>query len=469
MEAKDMKSKIAYSMVLGSVLIILVSSYVAAIGSEDIRSYDTGDQDRESGDVLFEDEFALEGDVNGDEKLSSFNGFLDRIYQEVSRDFNVRNSGWERLPWAKEGLVSEEPGRWMIEKLEELGDEYEIDITDEDGDGIPERVVVVFETGEEEVDIQLPEHLIEEDRTEIINRGIERLSQNGIWELIYLDDDDDGMPGYIFLNVSVRYFLIQEEGGVDTVSAGHFLWKGLSRDIDDDGDWDVQRYSFHMRFVVDPNHDSRPELVSVHKASYARLDVTGSDEWNLIIGTSTRGHVLDRNTDGNPESISRTSESFVWRDGNDDQLPGKSYLRFASSTAKDADSDGNKEETDSRMLRFSYLDKDEDTNPELVRISYQRKITLDRDDDGRPDMIRIVSRKILWIDRDSDGIPEMNRRTIDENTMRPGDTKRDRDGIIRNVMRRIRERVGGRGERSNPRDIRDDAERNKPQDPFGNP
>ncbi len=454
-----MKKALLAISAFGAVFALLISGMAMGVEVEEAPEEETNDIGTEFfyeyqemlDDAL--DEFDIEEVEEDITDAPLFSKLVARSYKDLTVGFNSRNSHRNALPYIKNIHGAEDPYLWMMELLEEIGGDEGVNVTDEDEDGIPEKVVIIkrYSNVNEEVDdlgaFEIPEEIEDPVGADAV------ITRSGGWKFTYIDNDDNGVVESISLVVSAKATVDLDGDGRPEILHS-FKWSGRAVDRDQDGDWDMEGYRTRTTYLVDRNGDMHPERRYHHTATYRRIDHRGGPRWDLITASSARRYMVDANSDGEPELIRTGSYNGIWIDRNGNGWPNMVSIRLSSSEAKDRDSDGNKEIKDRKTAALRFIDRNDDKYPELVHISYKRITVFDRDDDGHPDVIRTITKVFNWIDRNSDGRPEMVSRTYSEVFQRPR-PRNDGDTSLRD---RVKEEI----EKRRPNNDRDEG--SEPED-----
>ncbi|MGA1793195.1 MAG: hypothetical protein ACMUHM_04530 [Thermoplasmatota archaeon] len=422
-----MKKKMMAASALGLVLALLVTSTSMVIGNEEMGPETVTDGYEE---LDFDGYLELDGSVdeeiddvpaNTSSTAPRFGPLVKRAYGFLTRDFVGSHSEWEKLPGVKTIFTANSSGEWMYNALPRINATGEARIVDEDGDGYPELVIWKHYSRGSNATVQdlnltreeIAEHL------EAVNLSGIMISWMKGFTLVYIDRDGDGNPEMIQLTV-VHFFKVGRSTDAAPRIERSFRWTGRARDRDSDGDWEVQEFHTGTHLMVNLRLDRNPELVKYHNADYIRTDHGGRPMWDRISARASSGKVIDRNSDGYPESKERRSVSGIYRDGDGNGWPEIIRISIGKTVSRDADSDGNPELGNTTRASLIFLDRNDDMDPELVRISFNDTTRIDRNSDGRVDLIKIHRKQFVWIDRNSDGIPERVVRKEVWEERRPG-------------------------------------------------
>ncbi|MGA1819446.1 MAG: hypothetical protein ACMUHU_00400 [Thermoplasmatota archaeon] len=420
---------------LGLVLALLVTSTAMVFGDEGqgpeavTDGYEELDFDgylELDGSV---DEEIDDGPVNTSSTAPRFGPLVKRAYGFLTRDFVGSHSEWEKLPGVKTIFTANSSGEWMYNALPRINATGEARIVDSDGDGYPELVIWKHYSRGSNATVEDLNLSIEEigDHLDRANLSSIRISWMKGFTLVYVDRDGDGDPEMVKLT-AVHFF----KAGMSTDPLPRiersFRWTGRARDRDSDGGWEVQEFHTGSRLVVNLRLDRNPELVKFHNADYRRTDLGGRPMWDLISARASSGRVIDRNSDGYPETRERASVSGIYRDGNGNGWPELIRISMVRSGSRDADSDGHPEHRNATRTSLLFKDRNDDMRPELVRISHNETSWIDRDSDGRVDLVKVHRKLFMWIDRDSDGIPERVVKKEIWEEKRPGSEIPDNQG-----------------------------------------
>lgn len=467
-----MKKAMMAVSALSVVFALLISASAAGINDGEEPEQEAGFEEMRSeyGDTLDEvvGDIGKEGNLNETEdRAPRFSKFVKRSYEHMTTGFNKRNSMWGHLPPVKNIHGTDDPGQWMVDYIEEHGEEPYINVTDDDEDGIPEKVVIHRRYPDSKVNNseEIFQEVDGETKDALTNAEVSLRDENstsvlrkGGYRFVYVDSDDDGNPESIALMMVVKVSTVTDSSSSPAVHYS-FFWSGRALDRDDDGDWDMETYRTMTSYRMDRNNDGIPERRHHHRASYLRIDAKGRSNWDLIKASSFKGKLMDSNSDGAPEKVHVASFNGIWLDRNGDMWPEMIKMRASVKEAEDLDSDGNIEVKDLKHLVVRYMDKNSDKDPELVNLVYKRKTAFDRDDDGKVDVIRTVSKVFTWIDRNSDGIPELVTRSSNETYHRPRD-KGDNSSLRERVKERVKKAREDRDD-----DPEDRPERERPRRP----
>lgn len=452
-----MKTGTMVAAALFAVMGLLLTSYAG--GQAAYEEKDT-EQELEPGnieDALMEDIF--EDELEEEEGSSRYDMILKRSYHYLTRSFIGDHSEWGALPPVKEIFVVNSSGRWMYNNLERINATGEARIIDHDDDGIAELVIWKHNMG---TDLIAPDvnntydRSIPELENTTTNTNIIRNTRAG-FILVYVDRDDNGYPEMIGLDfhLGARYIL---KGTNTTIGHMKFSWRGAAFDRDQDGDWDVQRFTTFRHCRMDKDDDGNSELMKQHKASYSRYKNRNSTVWNSINAKASKGIHIDRDSDGNPEIRKGSRMHGHLQDRNGDGLPETIILRHGNKGLVDKDSDGNPESRTHQKVQLSVKDKNSDKNPEMIDIGCRSKEIKDRDSDGDWDVIILKYRTYKYVDRDSDGRPEIVERDSGVKYIYPGKETEEKERPEKERKDLEEEREEKKDERQKERQDRTDEE-----------